>query len=149
MYVNLKEVKQLCYLDTLKDSLTNVEIILNRLHQLDDQEGIIPEHILRKDRIRTILHLELGLASYCVLIRKMHENNLIDYDEELHHDINSIIHSNRFEYFEQHIVVYSARGKENVNLRKLLDFGTAILDENAQEEAVYQGKRFKKQRKGK
>ena len=144
MYVNLKEVKQLCYLDTLKDSLTNVEIILNSLHQLDDQEGIIPEHILRKDRIRTILHLELGLASYCVLIRKMHENNLIDYDEEIHNDINSIIHSNRFEYFEHRIVVYSQRGKENVNLPKLIKYGHQIIDENEKAEIPFQGKRFKK-----
>ncbi|BBH25613.1 MAG: hypothetical protein PUF83_00715 [Intestinibaculum porci] len=144
-----RELKESCYLEMLEDSLTNVQMIRNRLSQLDKQEQIIPAHILRRDRIKTILRLELALATYCVLLRKMHENNLIDYDEELHHDINSIIHSNRFEYFEQHIVVYSARGKENVNLRKLLDFGTAILDENAQEEAVYQGKRFKKQRKGK
>lgn len=144
-----RELKESCYLEMLEDSLTNVQMIRNRLSQLDKQEQIIPAHILRRDWIKTILRLELALATYCVLLRKMHENNLIDYDEELHHDINSIIHSNRFEYFEQHIVVYSARGKENVNLRKLLDFGTAILDENAQEEAVYQGKRFKKQRKGK
>ena len=144
-----RELKESCYLEMLEDSLTNVQMIRNRLSQLDKQEQIIPAHILRRDRIKTILRLELALATYCVLLRKMHENNLIDYDEELHHDINSIIHSNRFEYFEQDIVVYSARGKENVNLRKLLDFGTAILDENAQEEAVYQGKRFKKQRKGK
>ena len=144
-----RELKESCYLEMLEDSLTNVQMIRNRLSQLDKQEQIIPAHILRRDRIKTILRLELALATYCVLLRKMHENNLIDYDEELHHDINSIIHSNRFEYFEQHIVVYSARGKENVNLRKLLDFGTVILDENAEEEAVYQGKRFKKQRKGK
>ena len=143
------ELKESCYLEMLEDSLTNVQMIRNRLSQLDKQEQIIPAHILRRDRIKTILRLELALATYCVLLRKMHENNLIDYDEELHHDINSIIHSNRFEYSAQHIVVYSARGQENVNLRKLLDFGTAILDENAQEEAVYQGKRFKKQRKGK
>lgn len=144
-----RELKEACYMEMLEDSITHVEMIQNRLRQLDEKEDVIPAHILRKDRIKTILRLELSLATYCVLLRKMHENNLIDYDEELHHDINSIIHSNRFEYFEQHIVVYSKRGKENVNLKKLLDFGSSLLSESKDEEEEYIGKRFKKQRRTK
>lgn len=134
-------LKKDCYIDTLEESLTNVEIVRNHLAQIDRREDQIPAHILRRDRIKTILHLELALASYGVLLRKMHENNLIDYDEEIHNDINSIIHSNRFEYFEHHIVVYSKRGKENVNLAKLLDYGRKVIAKY-RKETTDQGKRF-------
>jgi len=91
-------------------------------------------HILRKDRIKTILSLELALSTYCILLRKMQENHFISYSDAIRMDINSIIHSNRFEYYDGEIIVYSARGREDVDLNNLLDFGRSILQSIDQED---------------
>jgi hypothetical protein len=128
--MKIHEVKEKCYLETLEESITNVEMVINHLEKLALREGEFASHILRKDRIISILHLELALASYCVLLRKMRENQMIIYNDKLRADINSIIHSNRFEYFGSYIIVHSQKGKEEVDLHSLLRYGKSILKEN-------------------
>ena len=49
-------------------------------------------------------------------------------DEDIRRDINSIIHSNKFEYHDHdRIYVYSQKGKEPVDLNNLLRFARSIL----------------------
>jgi hypothetical protein len=55
---------------------------------------------------------------------------MIIYNDKLRADINSIIHSNRFEYFGSYIIVHSQKGKEEVDLHSLLRYGKSILKEN-------------------
>lgn len=122
-----RDLKQLCYLEALEDSVVSVEMILNRLNQIEDKKGIFEPYILQHDRTRTILDLELSLATLCVLLRKMAENLFIVTPDELRKDMNSIIHSNRFEYNRLEVIVYSQRGKEHVDLNALLAFCHRIL----------------------
>lgn len=121
-----RELKEMCYLETLESSVVSVEMILNRLRQIEAQKGIFDPKILLKDKTKTILDLELSLATTCVLLRKMAENLFITIPEELRKDLNSIIHSNRFEY-EHEVVVYSQKGREPVDLEHLLTFCHSIL----------------------
>jgi hypothetical protein len=60
-------------------------------------------------------------------MRKMCENQFIVISNELRRDINSIIHSNRFDY-NQKIIVYSQKGEEEVDLNKILEFCHSIID---------------------
>ncbi len=124
---NKRELKQLCYMEALEDSVVSVEMILNRLNQIEQKKGIFDAYILSHDRTKTILDLELSLATLCILLRKMSENLLIVTPEELRRDMNSIIHSNRFEYNRLEVIVYSQKGKEQVDLNGLMAFCHRVL----------------------
>ena len=121
-----RELKYRCYMEALEKSVVSVEIILNRLVQIDDKKGVFDDVVLMKDKRKTILDLELSLADLCILLRKMSENLFIQIDKELRRDMNSIIHSNRFEYYQE-VIVYSQKGREEVDLKALLAFCHQIL----------------------
>lgn len=116
-----REMKRLCYYEALEKSVISVEMVLNRLNQIESKDGIFDKDILLKDKTKTILDLELSLAGLCILLRKMAENLFIQVTTELRRDMNSIIHSNRFEY-DQEVIVYSQKGREEVDLKALLAF---------------------------
>ena len=51
-------------------------------------------------------------------------------NQERRKDINSIIHSNRFDFFEDYkVYVYSQKGQEEVNIIQLLDYAKKIFKE--------------------
>lgn len=124
-----RELKLLCYKDALESSLTSVEMNINHLNKIKDKIGIFDKDILDRDYMSTTLDLELSLSLLCILIRKMTENNIITISDDMRVDINSIIHSNRFDY-NKNIIVYSRRGEEKVDLGKLLDFTHDLLESN-------------------
>ncbi len=121
-----RELKKMCYLAALEDSVTAVEVTLNRLKQIEAKEGVFDDMILKNDKNKTVLDLELTLATLCILLRKMSENLFIKVSDELRRDMNSIIHSNRFEY-DHEIVAYSQKGRETIELDRLLKFAHSIL----------------------
>lgn len=125
--MNKRELKELCFMETLEDSVVSVEMILNRLKQIDFKKGVFDEEILNHDRTKTTLDLELSLATLCILLRKMSENLFIVIPDDMRRDMNSIIHSNRFEYDTQTLIVYSQKGRENVDLDALIAFCHEIL----------------------
>lgn len=125
-----REMKYECYKDLLEKNMVSVEMILNQLKKLEGKQGIIDQDILMKDQIETKLNLELSLATLCILLRKMTENQFIQLSQELRRDLNSIIHSNRFE-FDDELIVYSQKGREEVNLDEILSFcQTVLLNDN-------------------
>ena len=125
---NKRELKRLCYMEALEDNVVGVEMILNRFNQIDNKKGVFDSYILTHDRTKAILDLELSLATLCILLRKMSENLMVVIPSELRRDINSIIHSNRFEYNRLDVIVYSQKGREPVDLRGLLRFCHSLLD---------------------
>ena len=124
---NKRELKRLCYMEALEDNVVGVEMILNRFNQIDNKKGVFDSYILTHDRTKAILDLELSLATLCILLRKMSENLMVVIPSELRRDINSIIHSNRFEYNRLEVIVYSQKGREPVDLRGLLRFCHSVL----------------------
>lgn len=123
-----RELKRLCYMEALEDNVVGVEMILNRFNQIDNKKGVFDSYILTHDRTKATLDLELSLATLCILLRKMSENLMIVTPPELRRDMNSIIHSNRFEYNRLEVIVYSQKGREPVDLRGLLRFCHSLLD---------------------
>ena len=121
-----RNLKKDCYIDALNESLISVEKTLNLLRRLQNNRLNIEQSVVLKDISKTILDLELNLASMCILLRKMSENKFIELPSDLRRDMNSIIHSNRFDYDED-IIVYSQKGREEVNLNDLLLFCKEIL----------------------
>lgn len=126
--MNKREIKEECYLDMLEDEINSVEAVLNHIEKVKKKEGIFDEMVIQKDLVRAYFDLELALASLCILLRKMAENLFIHISEDIRRDINSIIHSNKFDYCNQEsIFVYSQKGKEPVDLINLLRFARSIL----------------------
>lgn len=125
--MNKRELKRECYLDILEDSVIGVESVLNHLEKIKSKQGIFDDAIIQKDLVRTYYDLELALASLCILLRKMAENVFIDMGDEMRKDINSIIHSNKFEYqSREQLYVYSQKGREDVSIARLLQFAKSI-----------------------
>lgn len=121
-----RELKKMCYIEALEDSLISVEMVLNHLKRIEEKKGIFEEAILYKDYTKSVLDLELALVSVCILLRKMSENLFITIDNELRRDMNSIIHSNRFDYQDQ-LIVYSQKGREDVDLNSLMRFCKEVI----------------------
>lgn len=121
-----RDLKKDSYYDALNESLITVEKTINLLRRLEDNRLNIEESIVLKDISKAILDLELNLASMCILLRKMSENKFIELPSDLRRDMNSIIHSNRFDYDED-VIVYSQKGREEVNLNDLILFCKDVL----------------------
>jgi len=124
--VNKRDLKIRCYKESLEDSLISVEMTLNHFNKIKEKMGQFDEKILESDYVKTTIQLELTLSNLCIIIRKMTENNIITIDSDLRVDINSIIHSNRFDY-QKNVIVYSRKGEEKVDLGRILDFSHEIL----------------------
>ena len=45
-----RDLKQLCYLEALEDNVVSVEMILNRLNQIESKKGVFDAYILQHDR---------------------------------------------------------------------------------------------------
>lgn len=125
--MNKREIKLECYIEMLEDGINNVDAVLNCIDRINERIGIFDDKILQKDIIRAQFDLELALASLCILLRKMAENNFIEIDEETRRDINSIIHSNKFEFRKGNLFVYSQKGEELVNMEHLLQFARSFV----------------------
>lgn len=125
--MNKRTIKLECYNEMLEDGINSVESVLNYINKIKDKVGVFENEILEKDIIRAQFDLELSLASMCILLRKMAENNFIVIDSETRRDINSIIHSNKFVFKDSDLFVYSQKGDEIVNLEGLLSFARSKL----------------------
>ena len=125
--MNKRQIKLSCYLDQINIEIIEVEMVLNQLNRLKNQMNI-SNRIVERDLLKTKCQLELSLASLCILLRKMCENQFITLNQERRKDINSIIHSNRFDFFEDDkVYVYSQKGQEEVNINQLLDYAKKIF----------------------
>ena len=126
--MNKRLIKEECYLDMLEDEINSVDAVLNYIDKLKEKKGVFDDEVIQKDLIHSYFDLELALASLCILLRKMSDNMFIHIDEEIRRDINSIIHSNKFEYHDhEKIYVYSKKGKEPIELSRLMQFARSIL----------------------
>ena len=124
-----RHLKKEIYLEQLNQAIISVEMVFNQLNRLSNNNDINQQYIV-KDLMRTRFQLELSLASLCIILRKMNENAFLQLHPERRKDINSIIHSNKFEFNDEHyIYVYSQKGKEDVNLLELIDYANSFLKE--------------------
>lgn len=122
-----RKIKKDCYFEQLNNALIAVEMVFNQLRKLNDNDEI-DRTIVIKDIIRTKFQLELSLASLCIILRKMNENDFLKLNQARRKDVNSIIHSNKFEFIDEHqIFVFSQKGKEEVDLYELIEYAKSFL----------------------
>lgn len=114
----MNTLKQEVYYESLSEAILAVEMHINHLKQIEENTEIDHAYI-QKDISKTRLNFELSLATLCILLRKMSENSIIKFDDDIRKDINSVIHSSRFDY-EDAIYAYSRNGKEKLDLDAIL-----------------------------
>ena len=98
-----RHLKKEIYLEQLNQAIISVEMVFNQLNRLSNNNDINQQYIV-KDLMRTRFQLELSLASLCIILRKMNENAFLQLHPERRKDINSIIHSNKFEFNDVHYI---------------------------------------------
>ena len=74
--MNKRQIKLSCYLEQLNIEVVKVEMILNQLNRLKNNQEIA-NYIIERDLLKTKCQLELSLASLCIILRKMCENQFI------------------------------------------------------------------------
>ena len=124
-----RDYRRLCYKERLEKVVKDVEIIENRIFQLNHTYQNISEDIINKELEDCYCDLELSLATMAIIIRKLVENQFTKISEEDRADINALIHSNRFDYLEDQIKVYSRLSSEDVDVDHMIELGKTIIQQ--------------------
>ena len=118
-----------CYKERLENTIKDVEIILNRIRKLNHSYESIEEEYIIKDLESCYCDLELSMALVAVTIRKLVENQFTKITDEDRADINALVHSNRFDYKGDEVIVFSRLSSENVQVEHFIELGKTILSQ--------------------
>lgn len=118
-----------CYKERLENTIKDVEIILNRIRKLNHSYESIEEEFIIKELESCYCDLELSMALVAVIIRKLVENQFTKITDEDRQDINALVHSNRFDYKGDEVIVFSRLSSENVHVEHFIELGKTILSQ--------------------
>ena len=118
-----------CYKERLEKTIKDVEIIVNRIRKLNHSYESINEEIIEKELETCYCDLELSMALVAVIIRKLVENQFTKISDEDRQDINALVHSNRFDYMGDEVIVFSRLSSEDVQIEHFIELGKSILDQ--------------------
>lgn len=121
--------RKACYKERLENTIKDVEIIVNRIRKLNHSYESIDEEFILKELEACYCDLELSMALMAVIIRKLVENQFTKITDEDRQDINALVHSNRFDYMGDEVIVFSRMSSENVQIEHFIELGKSILDQ--------------------
>lgn len=121
---NLKE----CFKERLEATMHDVKVIMNQIERMESQYKSISPSVIEKDLATSYCDLELSMALMAVIIRKMVENQYVTITNSERQDINALIHSNRLDYKDGKVMVYSRMSKESVEVAYFLTLGQRLLE---------------------
>lgn len=125
-----REKRKQCYRERLEQTMHDVEVILNHIDRLEDRRdsAIISKKVIDKELTVSYCDLEISMALMAVIIRKLNENQFIVLKQAERDDVNALIHSNRFDYQDAQVMVYSRLRQESVTLEHFLALGIKTID---------------------
>ena len=102
------------FADNLDNTLDNVEMILTHINNMESKRGTIEDRYINAELKNSYIDLEIAMALSAVILRKLSESQFIELKGNMRNDINTLIHSNRFEYNKRSgkIFVYSKKSTE-------------------------------------
>ena len=127
--MNKRLYRKACYKERLENTIKDVEIIVNRIRKLNHSYESIDEEFILKELEACYCDLELSMALMAVIIRKLVENQFTKITDEDRQDINALVHSNRFDYKGDEVIVFSRMSSENVQIEHFIELGKSILDQ--------------------
>lgn len=122
-----RQFKKQHYQDRLEGTIHDVEVILNRIIKLNTTYESIDDEIIEKELEGCYFDLEISMALMSVIIRKLVENQFTTINTEDRADVNALIHSNRFDYKNEHVMVYSRTSTESIEIDHFIELGKEIL----------------------
>lgn len=128
-YMDKRLFRKNCYKERLENTIKDVEIIVNRIRKLNHSYESINEEIIEKELETCYCDLELSMALVAVIIRKLVENQFTKISDEDRQDINALVHSNRFDYMGDEVIVFSRLSSEDVQIEHFIELGKSILDQ--------------------
>lgn len=127
--MNKRQFRKEHYKERLEGTIHDVEVILNRIIKLNTKYESIDDDIIASDLESCYYDLEISMALMAVVIRKLVENQFAKINEDDRADINALIHSNRFDYKDEHVVVFSRLSSESVETDRFIELGKEILNQ--------------------
>ena len=124
-----RSFRKQCYKERLENTIKDVEIILNRIRKLNHSYESIGEEVILKELENCYCDLELSMALMAVIIRKLVENQFTKINDDDRADINALVHSNRFDYRDDEVIVFSRLSSENVQIEHFIELGKTILSQ--------------------
>ena len=124
-----RSFRKQCYKERLENTINDVEIILNRIRKLNHSYESIGEEVILKELENCYCDLELSMALMAVIIRKLVENQFTKINDDDRADINALVHSNRFDYRDDEVIVFSRLSSENVQIEHFIELGKTILSQ--------------------
>ena len=102
---------------------------MNRIRQLNHSYEWIDEEVITKDLEACYCDLELSMALMAVIIRKLVENQFTRITDADRSDINALVHSNRFDYHGDEVIVFSRLSSEDVQIEHFINLGKDIVNQ--------------------
>ena len=127
----MNKVRKECFLESIDDALVSVEMSLNLIDSLYNEKEIEQKYV-KNSLEKAFYDLEINLSLLCVIIRKMSESNYTRVPDEIWSDVNTLIHSCKFEYKKGVLRAYSRQNEEIVQLNSIMEFARKIKEENNQ-----------------
>ena len=124
-----RSFRKQCYKERLENTINDVEIILNRIRKLNHSYESIGEEVILRELENCYCDLELSMALLAVIIRKLVENQFTKINDDDRADINALVHSNRFDYKDDEVIVFSRLSSENVQIEHFIELGKTILSQ--------------------
>lgn len=116
------------FFERCSDVLQEIIIVYNHILRLETQYESIAENIKEEEKEEAYCNLEISLALLAILLRKMSENHWLKISEDDRGFINALIHSNRFEYQDGRILVYSKQSARVYQIEKFVTLAKTLLD---------------------
>lgn len=111
------------YLEYLEKTIVGIDICRNQIERLENrkQDDVINIHIIERDLMDAYCELDIQMSFLAILIRKLNENNLILLDGIFRNQVNALIHSLKFVYKDDHLLVSSKFDREHIDLEIFLN----------------------------
>ena len=129
LFFRMTDIRQKCFIDTLENATTSVEVALNQIDRLHRYENI-DKKTIEQDLAKTSYDLEINLSILAITLRKMSENGYIHLSSYMRTDLNSLIHCYRFNYDGKIMKAYSQKGEEVISIDPIIEFARNIIKQN-------------------
>lgn len=118
---------QECFQERLANTMQDVRVISNQIERLESKYTTISQEVINKQLASSYCDLEISMALMAVIMRKMVENQFVTITNDERQDINALIHSNRLDYEDGKVMVYSRMSKESVSIDYFLELGERLI----------------------
>lgn len=132
-FYRMNPVRKENFIEYLEKTMIGIDICRNQIIRLENRkyDEVIDRRVVERDLMDAYCELDIQMSFLAILIRKLNENNLIRLDGNFRNQVNALIHSLKFVYEEDHILVSSKFDREHIDLEVFLNETKNIMKQIA------------------